>query len=67
MRGKGMNKQDMMTAPVAAGAIAWPQIHKQLEWLAAEAQLFLPILGALWLVIQIIAKVYNTWWKRPRR
>lgn len=56
-----MNKQDMVTAPVAISAIAWPQVHKILEWLAAEAQLILPILGAVWLVIQIVAKIYNTW------
>jgi len=56
-----MNKQDMITAPVAVGAVAWPQVHKLVEWIAAEAQMILPILGAIWLVVQIAAKVYRTW------
>ncbi|MCX2721849.1 hypothetical protein [Roseibium salinum] len=61
-----MNKQDIVTAPVALGAIAWPQVHKIVEWIAAEAQLVLPILGTLWLLVQIAAKVYTTWIKGRR-
>ncbi|MBO6511858.1 MAG: hypothetical protein JJ979_25810 [Roseibium sp.] len=59
-----MNKQDMITAPVAIGALTWGQLHRHIEWLSAEAQLVLPILGAIWLVIQIAAKVHNTWVKK---
>jgi hypothetical protein len=62
-----MNKQDMITAPVAVGAVAWSQIHKVVEWIATEAQLILPILGAFWLVIQIAAKIYNTWVKTTEK
>ena len=58
-----MNKQDMITAPVAVGAIVWPQLHSQIEWIAAEAQMLLPILGAVWLIIQIVAKIYQTWFR----
>jgi len=54
----------MVTAPVAVGAIAWPQVHKLVEWLAAEAQMLLPVLGAIWLVVQIAAKIHSTWLKR---
>lgn len=61
-----MNKQDMVTAPVALGAIAWPQVHRIIEWIAAETQLVLPILGTLWLIVQIAAKVYTTWIKGRR-
>ncbi|CTQ53094.1 hypothetical protein LP7551_01615 [Roseibium album] len=62
-----MNKQDMITAPVAVGAVAWSQVHKVVEWIAIEAQLILPILGAFWLVIQIVAKIYNTWVKTTEK
>lgn len=58
-----MNKQDLATAPVAIGAIAWPNIHQFVEWVAAEAQLILPILGAFWLMVQIAAKIHSTWIK----
>ncbi|MBG6145080.1 hypothetical protein IWQ51_003218 [Labrenzia sp. EL_142] len=58
-----MNKQDMITAPVAVGAVTWSQTHKVFEWIAAEAQLILPVLGAIWLLVQIIAKIHNTWIK----
>ncbi|KZM47501.1 hypothetical protein OA90_25555 [Labrenzia sp. OB1] len=61
-----MNKQDLVTVPVAAGAIAWPNIHGVVEFAAREAQLMLPLLGALWLVVQIVAKIHSTWIK-PRR
>jgi hypothetical protein len=67
LQGAGMNKQDIITAPVAVGALAWTQLHKHLEWIAAEAQLILPILGALWLVIQIVSKVYNMWANTERK
>jgi len=59
-----LNKQDMVTAPVAVGAIAWPQVHTYIESIAAEAQLVLPLLGVIWLVVQILAKIYNTWLKQ---
>jgi len=64
MKGGDLTKQDMVTAPVAVGAIAWPQVHKLVEWLAAEAQMLLPVLGAIWLVVQIAAKIHSTWLKR---
>ena len=59
-----MNKQDVITVPVAIGAITWAQIHKYLEWASGEAQLLLPLLGGLWLIVQIAAKIYNTWIKK---
>ncbi|MBN9671685.1 hypothetical protein [Roseibium aggregatum] len=58
-----MTKQDMITAPVAVGALAWPRIHNWIEWLATEAQLVLPVLGAVWLLVQIAAKIHSTWFK----
>lgn len=58
-----MNKQDMVTAPVAVGAIAWPQVHEFVALIAAEAELVLPVLGAIWLTVQILAKIHNTWLK----
>lgn len=66
--GKGldqhMTKQEIATAPVAAAAIFWPKLHEWIAWMASEAQLLLPILGATWLLVQIISKVYSTWWKK---
>ena len=58
-----MTKQDAITAPVAIGALAWPQMYETFEWIALEAQLILPVLGAIWLLVQIIAKIYSTWLK----
>ncbi|MEQ8782502.1 MAG: hypothetical protein RIE06_22785 [Roseibium album] len=58
-----MNKQDMITAPVAITALTWSQTHRIFEWVAAEAQLVLPILGAIWLIVQILAKIHTTWIK----
>ncbi len=59
-----MNVQDKMTIPVAAGALAWPSLHDQIEWLAQEAQIVLPILGTVWITVQIIAKIYQVWFKK---
>lgn len=59
-----MTKQDVATIPVAGIAIAWPRVHDFIQWVAGEAQLLLPILGATWLVVQIAAKVYSTWCKK---
>lgn len=61
-----LTKQDGVTAPVALCALAWPRIHETFEWIALEAQLILPVLGAIWLIVQIIAKIYSTWLK-PKR
>lgn len=58
-----MNLQDKATVPTAAGAVAWPWIHEYLEILAHEAQLILPVLGMIWLSVQIAAKIYQVWIK----
>ena len=59
-----MTKQDIVTAPVAVGALAWPRMHQAIEWFANEAQIALPVLGAIWLLVQIISKIYLTWFSR---
>ncbi len=53
----------MITAPVALTALSWSQVHKVVEWIAGEAQLVLPVLGAIWLIVQILAKIHSTWFK----
>lgn len=58
-----MTRQDIATAPIAGVAITYPWIHNWIEFAASEAKLLLPILGAIWLVVQIVAKVKNTWFK----
>lgn len=59
-----MTKQDIATIPVASAAVAWPALQDWLHWIAGEAQVILPLLGATWLVVQILAKIYSTWFKR---
>ena len=59
-----MNRQDLATAPLAVGALAYPVIHDWIEFPSQEAQLWLPILGASWLIIQMVAKIKITWFWR---
>ncbi|GHB34190.1 hypothetical protein GCM10007094_24100 [Pseudovibrio japonicus] len=59
-----MNIQDKVTVPVAAGALAWPSLHDKIEWLAQESQTILPILGTVWITVQIFAKIYQVWIKK---
>lgn len=48
---------DRVNAAVAASAILTPLWREKIHLLSEDAALFMPILGATWLFIQIIAKL----------
>lgn len=64
--GGTMTKTEAATLPIAAGALAYPTVHAWIEWLSGEAKIVLPILGATWLLVQIMSKIYVTWMKGRR-
>lgn len=53
----GNNAVDTATAAVAATAVASPVWLPWLEAASSTAAMIAPILGTVWLVVQIVAKV----------
>ena len=50
---------DKLAAALAAGAILLPVWHPTLKEVSETSSLVAPILGCLWLTIQIIAKIWQ--------
>ncbi len=50
-----------MTDAVALGAVTSPLWLHDLSGVAKDA---LPVLGGIWLIVQIALKVYSTFWKK---
>lgn len=50
---------DNLTNGIAVGALATPAWHDRMELLSSEAALVLPVLGAVWLTIQILRALIN--------
>ena len=57
---------DPITKVAAAGAVASPLWIPKLSELSTMAAEVLPILGAIWLVVQIVAKVYPAIRGKPK-
>jgi hypothetical protein len=53
----GNSAVDNTTAAIAAGAVASPVWLPWLEAASSTAAMIAPILGTVWLVVQIVAKV----------
>lgn len=53
--------QDTITATGASAAITSPWWLPSLEYASVMAAEFLPILGAIWLVVQILIKLMETY------
>ncbi|WP_424363616.1 hypothetical protein [Methylocystis parvus] len=69
------NAAQALTTPIAetigagvAGGVAagtyWRDMFHQGAGLAADAGYYL---AAFWVLVQIVAKIYVTWWRRPPR
>lgn len=58
---------DTLTTTVAAGAVASPVWLPWLTTASEYAAVIAPILGALWLTVQIVVKVRDSFFKdRPK-
>lgn len=55
---------DTLTTATAGAAVASPFWLPSLQTFSEIASIMLPILGALWLLVQIGAKLYEVWKKR---
>ena len=54
------------TTTVAAGAVSSPLWLPELGTVSEVAAMLAPILGAVWLTVQIVSKVYEIWNKRNK-
>jgi hypothetical protein len=55
------------TTAVAAGAVASPFWLPSLQTVSEAAATLAPIVGLVWLIVQIMSKVYDTFFKeRPK-
>lgn len=61
----GNNAVDSATAAIAATAVASPVWLPWLEAASSTAAMIAPILGTIWLVVQIVAKVNEMRRKDP--
>lgn len=50
---------DRITNTVAAGAVASPWWLPSLEGVSQTAALLLPVIGVIWLVLQIVTKIMD--------
>jgi hypothetical protein len=57
-------QHDGITASAAGAAVTSPWWLPHLQQISAISAEVLPILGALWLIIQIIVKLWETFQKR---
>ncbi len=55
------SKAEGVTDAVALGAVTSPLWLHDLSGVAKDA---LPVLGGIWLIVQIALKVYSTFWKK---
>lgn len=59
-----MTNGEVVTDTGAVAAIVSPWWLPAVHQLSDVAALALPILGAVWLIVQIAIKIHTTYWKR---
>lgn len=58
---------DSVTGGVAIAAIISPAWLPMIQDISTYAALFMPILGVMWLAVQIVTKVYETFRNKKKR
>jgi hypothetical protein len=59
-----MSSGEIVTDTGAVAAIISPWWLPVLHDVSQVAAFFLPILGAVWLIVQIAIKIHTTYWKK---
>ncbi len=59
-----MTSGEVVTDTGALAALVSPWWLPALQEVSRDAALILPVLGALWLAVQIAIKIHQTYWKR---